>query len=83
MWYFYRSSGGLEVDLIEERATETWAYEIKSGETFRPQQLHRLNTWCELARVDRTNATLLYAGTETFIHEGVTIRPWWTTPEAG
>ena len=75
-WYFWSSPSGLEVDLVERRGSELRAHQIKSGATFRPEQLKNLLAWSELSGVKPENMTLHYDGDEEFVHAGVGVRPW-------
>jgi predicted AAA+ superfamily ATPase len=81
-WYFWRSPSGPEVDLIGHRADELSAFEIKTGSTFRPDDLANLLRWAELARIPARRLHLLYAGRESFVHRDVQVSPWWAAGPA-
>jgi hypothetical protein len=75
-WFFWSSPSGVEVDLVERRGVEITAHEIKSGGTFRPEQLKNLLAWSALSGVPPENLVLHYDGAEDFVHKGVRVRPW-------
>jgi hypothetical protein len=75
-WFFWSSPGGIEVDLIERSPRGVRAFEIKSTATFRPDQVKKLLAWGTLAHVEPSALTLLYDGTESFVHRGVQVMPW-------
>ncbi|HUW39950.1 MAG TPA: ATP-binding protein [Rectinemataceae bacterium] len=75
-WFFWSSPSGLEVDLVERRGAEVRAHEIKSGATFRPEQLKNLLAWSALSGLPPENMILHYDGDEEFVYRGVRVRPW-------
>lgn len=75
-WYFWSSPSGLEVDLVEQKGQSLSAYEIKASATFRPEHTKNLLAWGKLAGVEPSAMQVLYAGDETFHHQGLTVRPW-------
>lgn len=58
--FYYRTSGGMEVDLIIDRKNHRELIEIKSGETFRPKMLWAMESLLEKS----DNGWLLYNGNE-------------------
>jgi hypothetical protein len=74
--YFWRDRTGHEVDLIVEEGRRLYPVEIKSGQTATSDMLEGLCWWCKQAGVARSDATLVYGGTEWQERHGVAVRPW-------
>ncbi|MCM1310518.1 MAG: ATP-binding protein [Bacteroides sp.] len=62
---FWRDSTGLEVDLIETKGLEQYAYEIKSGSTFNQSFFDGLNKWGVLSATPENRRSVIYTGDET------------------
>jgi len=74
--YFWRDHSGLEVDIIVERPENISAIEVKSGMTFDRDFLTSLKKWQTISGTDFKNLQLIYAGSEPFIHQDISILPW-------
>jgi uncharacterized protein len=72
--YFWRDSAGHEVDLLVESGGTLKSYEIKSGETYRPELLKGLKKWQKISGDQR--CYLIYAGKESFIVNNIQIESW-------
>jgi uncharacterized protein len=73
---FWRDKTGNEVDLICEMAEQLMAFEVKSGETFTPDQLKGLKYWAKLARFSAENCSLIYNGALPFKTSSGNVLPW-------
>src|SRR5690606_35830080 len=56
---YWRSSDGIEVDLIQERMGELHAYEIKGSETLHPSFKDSLRKWLSLSKQPPERARVL------------------------
>ncbi|HOV37546.1 MAG TPA: hypothetical protein PLG79_02400 [Spirochaetales bacterium] len=54
----------------------TYAYEIKSSATFRPEFVKNLKAWGHTAGIPDDHLSLLYNGDESFVYQGVSVLPW-------
>lgn len=59
--YFYREKSGLEVDAITEHGTDMHLYEIKSGETLRPEYIKKMKEVTEKMSC-KVESTVIYNG---------------------
>ena len=59
---FWRDSNGNEVDLIQNKDNEIFAYEIKSGATFNMNYFKGLNYWANLSHADAEHKTVIFGG---------------------
>lgn len=75
-FYFWRDSNGNEVDLIVEQGTMLMPIEIKSGKTLTRDSFAGLDKWCTLAGDEARNPTLVYGGSETYLHKGMRVMGW-------
>jgi len=60
--YFWRTSNGLEVDLLLENNNQTTAIEIKANETMKMDYFKSLNKWAKISGNPIKNNTVVYAG---------------------
>lgn len=60
--YFWRDSNGLEVDIIEEKNLETFAYEIKACETMNRDFMVNLKKLQTLSGIKTENTNIIYGG---------------------
>ena len=65
--FYYRTSNGLEVDLIIDRRNVREYVEIKAAETFKPQMVQALNT----VRRRNEHAFLVYRGKKLVLDENL------------
>jgi predicted AAA+ superfamily ATPase len=75
-FYFWRDSGGHEVDLLFERRQKLQAIEIKSGSTFVSDWLKAARQWQSLAGETALPAKVIYGGADTYVREGVGVSGW-------
>ena len=73
---FWRDNVGHEVDLIQDSAGKTFAYEIKSGETFNQEFTDNLNFWGKLSNAPAEQKNVIYAGTKKMSLSEATVWPW-------
>jgi hypothetical protein len=73
--FFYRDSGGNEVDLIMEMGPDIFPVEIKAAETVTPSSLKGLKKFAGLIPELRWGSGLLYGGSEVQIRSDVRIYP--------
>lgn len=60
--YFYRDKSQNEVDLIEERGTQLYAYEIKSAKSFTTSFVNNLKYFRKIAGDDVVSTQVIYDG---------------------
>ena len=60
--YFYRDTNQLEVDLLDERGTKLYAYEIKSTEVIDKKYFKNLLKVSEILQIPKNNLMCIYAG---------------------
>src|SRR5690606_4773534 len=60
--YFYRDKSQREVDLIEERGTALYAYEIKSAKAFTKNFVQNLDYFRQVAGQDVVSTQVIYDG---------------------
>lgn len=76
--FFYRDSGGLEVDVIAEEGNTLQPIEIKASQTFSPAMIANLEKYLSLAQAagkDITTPTLIYGGSHQQTYKGISIVP--------
>ena len=74
--YFWRTSGGREVDFLLQRGEELLAIEAKSGQTVASDFFSSLLYWRDLHGHDDWPALLVTAGDRTFRQRGVDVISW-------
>src|SRR5690606_23828533 len=60
--YYYRDNSQREVDLIEERGTALYAYEIKSSKAFTKNFVQNLDYFRQVAGQDVVSTQVIYDG---------------------
>ncbi len=75
---FWRDQTGHEIDLIIEEAGQLYAVEIKSGQTIAKDMFKNLQWWLNLTNQPANCATLVYAGTEHQVRQGIAVCPWYS-----
>lgn len=73
--YYWRSSDGLEIDVLAERGLELEPIEIKSSATPSAELAKALEKWRTLSASDAP-ATVVYGGAERRRLQGVELLPW-------
>ena len=73
---FWRDSNGNEVDLIVEQGNMLMPIEIKSGKTMTRDSFAGLEKWCALAGDSAMKPSLIYGGSETYLHKGMRVVGW-------
>ena len=75
--YFWRDSGGLERDLVVEKAAKLTAIEIKSGATFATDWVDNLTKWQALVGPSHeVEGLVIYGGHQGFTFKGTQFIPW-------
>jgi len=74
--YFWRESGGLEVDMLHDGGDRLLPIEVKAGDTVRPDSLRGLERWRSLAGTPEAEAMLIYTGDMVRFSKNVHILPW-------
>ena len=75
-FYYYRTSNGVEIDLIKEQERTIFPVEIKSGQTFSEAFTKHIKTFCETYNDIAVNPTVVYQGSENFTYKDITISSW-------
>lgn len=73
---FWRSSNGIEVDLIRHTADGQYGYEIKSSSTFSPDFFKGLRSWAALAEETTDHCSVVYTGDTCFNTSQGSVRTW-------
>lgn len=76
--FFWRDQTGHEIDLLVEEGGVLFPIEIKSGGTVVPDMFNSLSWWTNLAGKAGGPPTLVYGGTEAYVHQGIAVRPWFS-----
>ena len=74
--FFWRSHGGLEVDLVLEQGQALAPVEIKSGATVSPDWLRAVRRWRELAGASAVRPVIVYGGDQAQQRSDADIVPW-------
>ena len=74
--YFWRSHGGLEVDLVLEQGQVLAPVEIKSGATVSSDWLRPLRRWRELAGAAAGRPVIVYGGDQAQQRSDADLVPW-------
>ena len=75
-FYFWRDSNGNEIDLLVEQGTMLMPIEIKSGKTLTRDSFVGLDKWCALAGDKAMTPTLIYGGSEAYLHKEIRVMGW-------
>jgi len=73
---FWRDSNGNEVDVIADMGVQLKPIEIKSGKTINRDFFVGLERWKELAGDQAISPTLVYGGSEAYVHKGIKVLGW-------
>jgi hypothetical protein len=74
--YYWRSQGGLEVDLLVERGQRLYPCECKSGATVRMEWFGALDEWRRLAGGRAEHGVLFYGGDTASTRSAAEVVPW-------
>lgn len=74
--YFWRDSNGNEVDVVIEHGQKLMPVEIKSGRTVARDFFSGLEKWGAMAGDLSSGPTLIYGGTDTYRHKGISVAGW-------
>lgn len=74
--YFWRDSNGNEVDVVIEHGQKLMPVEIKSGRTVARDFFSGLEKWVAMAGDLSSDPTLIYGGTDTYRHKGISVAGW-------
>lgn len=75
--YYWRSSSGLEVDLLIERNQRLYPFEIKSTQTVLPGHCEALNQWKEVAGQSNQRGVLISGSDDSYSLLGNNVMPWY------
>lgn len=73
---FWRDSNGNEVDLLVPDADGPFAYEIKSGATFKSEFFKGLDYWSRLSSADSSHKAVIYSGDRPLKTSDGDVIPW-------
>jgi predicted AAA+ superfamily ATPase len=76
--HFWRDSAGHEVDVIVDLGEQIMALEAKSSQTLHAESQAGLRYWRALRSDGDSGAVIVYGGNESYVRNGVTIRPWYS-----
>ncbi|MCB0533523.1 MAG: ATP-binding protein [Saprospiraceae bacterium] len=82
-FYFWRDSGGHEVDLLVDIGGKLHPIEIKSGRTLNNSFFDGLDYFNQLAGLDAQHSFVIYGGTDTQSRSRGNVRPWNQLPNWG
>jgi hypothetical protein len=74
--YFWRSRGGIEVDLLVDRNNRLSPVEVKATATVLPGHTDSLNRWRELAGNQASEGVIVSMTREPFNLKGCRVLPW-------
>lgn len=80
-YWFWRDNHKKEIDLLIDKGSIVKPIEIKSGETFKSDQLSGLKYWCSLSGTKPEDAFLIYGGIENMNFKGINIVSWTLSDE--
>lgn len=75
LWY-WRDSGGHEMDILVDLGDNQVPIEVKSGETVAGDFLDSLRYWRRLVGNEASPAVLVFGGDTSFMRDGVAVRSW-------
>ena len=73
--YFWRETGGREVDVVIDLGGKQLPIEIKSGLTVAPDAFRELDRYAKLS--DGPGGMLVHGGDATYVTQGRQVRAWW------
>jgi predicted AAA+ superfamily ATPase len=74
--YFWRDSGGHEIDVILDQGSELIPVEIKSGQTVNKDFFSGIEYWKKISGQPKAPAALIYGGDSSFVRRGVAVYTW-------
>lgn len=75
--YYWRESNKLEVDVLIEDQSRVDAFEVKSSETFLPEQLQQVRKFKAIVKKERGRRNgLFYAGNDSFEYQDDWVVSW-------
>ena len=74
--YFWRDSGGNEIDIIFDHGSELMPLEIKAGQTIASDFFKGIRFWEKLVKDDKPRAALVYGGERSYIRSDTYIYSW-------
>jgi len=74
--YFWRNSGGREVDVLIDLGSRSIAVEVKSGLTVASDFFDGLEYFRKVSGAPDAPAALVYGGDRSFARRGVAVHPW-------
>lgn len=73
--YFWRETGGREVDVLVDLGAQRLPIEIKAGLTVATDAFRELDRYAKLGGGPR--GTLVHGGNESYVRQGHLVRGWW------
>jgi hypothetical protein len=74
--YFWRDTGGHEIDLVLELSGRLVPIEIKSAQTVAEDFFDEIHYWQTLSRNRPGPAALIFGGDQAFCRSGIYVYPW-------
>ena len=74
--YFWRSSSGIEIDVLIDMGNYLLSVEIKSSQTIAGDFFKNLKIWQEVSGNTKIASALIYGGTDQFKRNNVFVYPW-------
>lgn len=74
--YFWRDSGGHEIDIIMDMGKELVPIEIKSGQTIVGDYFSGIDYWLDLAGNKNKASAIIYSGDRSFMRKGSAVYSW-------
>jgi hypothetical protein len=75
--YFWRDSGGNEVDILLDGEKGIVPVEVKSGQTVAADFCKGLDYWKKISGAKSESAGLIYGGDSSYHRQSVTVYAWW------
>ncbi len=76
--YFWRDSGGHEIDILIDRGKALIPVEIKSAQTIADDFFDGFKHWLKLAGKGNGQSALVYGGDRAAMRAGTAVYPWFT-----
>jgi hypothetical protein len=73
LFYFWRDSNGVEVDLLIEQGGRTMPVEIKSGRTVKGEFFSGIEKWMALVGNLAVDPTMIYGGDDEYTWKGIRV----------
>ena len=74
--FFWKDRSGHEIDALADLGSRLLPIEAKSGLTLASDAFDGLRFWLDLPGNPNESGVLVYAGAESYVRNGITVRPW-------